>query len=87
MGKGQQSIVDQMRANPAGDWSLKEVLQEAERAGLTIREPKRGSHYTVSSPYLERIETVPYGRPVRPVYVRKVVAMIKQHLAAKEREK
>lgn len=69
---------------PAGDWRIVDVLRLADRAGLKARAPNGGSHYTFSSPHVEQIQTVPYKRPIRSVYIKKFAVLVRQHLSALE---
>lgn len=73
-----------MRENPRDDWRIEQIVAEAERAGVLVRIPSGGSHYTFASPYLSKIETVPHKRPIKPVYVRRLCRFIADHLEAGE---
>jgi predicted RNA binding protein YcfA (HicA-like mRNA interferase family) len=35
-----------------------------------------GSHYKIAHPAIAQILTVPFKRPIKPVYIRKLVAFI-----------
>lgn len=65
-----------MRANPKGDWTIEDIERVCLRFGLTCSAPRRGSHYKVSHPAAAEILTIPAHRPVKPVYIRQLVAMI-----------
>jgi len=65
-----------MRINPKGDWTIDDVEQVCRRFGLTCSAPKRGDHYKVSHPTIQEILTIPAHRPIRPVYIRRLVVMI-----------
>ncbi len=69
-------MLEAMRANPAGDWTISDIEKVAKGVGLTVRTPRRGSHYTISHPDLDEILTIPARRPLKPVYLRKFVSMI-----------
>jgi hypothetical protein len=58
----------------------------ADRIGLIMRKPARGSHYTFASPHTDRIETVPFDRPIKTVYVRRFAVLATRHIAAEEKE-
>jgi hypothetical protein len=66
-----------MRRNPAGDWTIADVIAAC-RANDMYCEPPRGggSHYKVGHPHLAAKLTIPYRRPIKPVYIRKLVALI-----------
>jgi hypothetical protein len=46
------------------------------RFGLTCSAPRRGDHHKVSHPAVPEILTIPAHRPIKPVYIRRLVAMI-----------
>ena len=69
-------LLERMRANPRGDWTIQNMQTVAREFGITIRPPKRGDHYTASHPDLEEILTIPARRPIKPVYVKRFVSMI-----------
>ena len=64
-----------MRANPR-DWRIGDVEAVCRRHGLVVTPPKRGSHYKVRHPGAPDILTIPADRPVKPVYIRKLVELI-----------
>jgi hypothetical protein len=66
-----------MRANPAGDWSINDVEAACREYGIRCTSPTGGgSHYKVSHPSRRDILTIPSRRPVKPVYIRKLVRFI-----------
>ena len=68
-----------MRANPNGDWTMKDVEAVCATNGMTCRPPTGGgSHFKVSHPDFYDILTVPARRPIKSVYIRKLVALITQ---------
>ncbi len=69
--------LQKMRANPQGDWTISDVEAVCAAYGLACRPPRGGgSHYGVSHPQIPDILTVPSRRPIKPVYIRKLVKMI-----------
>jgi hypothetical protein len=71
------SLLEKMRANPRADWTINDVVAVCGRHGLICKPPKGGgSHYKVSHPLSEMILTVPSRRPIKPIYIRKLVQMI-----------
>jgi len=64
-----------MRANPQG-WTIADVERACSQVGLACKPPKRGSHYKISHPALPEILTVPFKRPIKPVYIRELLRMI-----------
>jgi hypothetical protein len=68
-----------MRANPAGNWTIKDVKAACETDGMACNPPSGGgSHFKVSHPEISAILTVPSRKPIKAIYIRKVVAMIAQ---------
>lgn len=69
--------LERMRANPKADWRIDDVIAACREYGVTC-DPARGggSHYKVSHPRAEIALAVPSRRPIKPVYIRQVVAMI-----------
>lgn len=75
MARGANSRLERMRANPAGDWTIADVQAVCRDHVLTCRPPSNGSHYKISHPAIATILSVPSRRPIKEVYVRKLVRM------------
>ena len=71
-------LLDRMRRNPAGDWTIKDVERLCREHGLTCTPPSGGSHDKVSHPRIRHILTVPARRPLKPVYIRKLTHMVEE---------
>ena len=65
-----------MRANPAGDWSVGDISRVCRSFGISFEAPTRGSHYKVSHSSQVAIVTIPYKRPIKPVYIRNFVRFV-----------
>lgn len=63
-----------MRADPQ-DWRIAELETIALAFGLKVRK-SRGSHVVFWHPAVVEALTVPARRPIKPVYVRRFVALI-----------
>lgn len=64
-----------MRRNPAGDWSIADVRRLCDGLGWACLPPSGGgSHWKVVIPGSEAILTIPARRPIKPVYVRMLMA-------------
>jgi predicted RNA binding protein YcfA (HicA-like mRNA interferase family) len=63
-----------MRDNPKADWRIEQFKALAEQFGVQWRQPGT-SHVTFVAPNGESV-TVPSHKPVKPVYVRRFVAML-----------
>ena len=75
---GQMSdLLERMRSNPRGDWSIRDIERLCHEYDVTCAPPKGGgSHYKISDRRIPSILTVPFRRPIKPVYIRKLVAFI-----------
>jgi hypothetical protein len=69
--------LERMRRNPVGDWNIRDV-EAVCREYAVLCEPARGggSHYKVAHARMAEKLTIPYKRPIKPVYIRKLVAFI-----------
>lgn len=65
-----------MRNNPR-DWRIDDLLSVAAHHGIEIRNDG-GSHHVFSHPFISEAVCVPAHRPIKPVYVRRFVALIDQ---------
>jgi hypothetical protein len=69
-------LLERMRRNPAGDWRLHEVEAVCREYGIMVRPGKGTSHMHVKHPSAREILTIPARRPIKPVYIRKLVRYI-----------
>ncbi len=69
--------LEEMRANPRGDWRISDVETVCRQHGI-VCEPARGgsSHYKVGHPRMRSKLSIPFARPIKPVYIRELVAFI-----------
>lgn len=74
MGKFEK-LLEKMRRNPRDDWKMENLLSIAKRLQIEVRNSD-GSHHTFSYPGVEEDVTVPYKRPIKPVYIKKFLALI-----------
>ena len=71
------NLLERMRRNPAGDWAIGDVESVCRAYGINCVPPTGGgSHYKVSHTSQREILTVPFRRPIKPVYIRKLVRFI-----------
>jgi hypothetical protein len=69
--------LEQMRANPKADWKIADVEAVCREFGIECRPSRSGSsHYQVKHPGVREILTVPFKRPVKAVYIRRLVEMV-----------
>lgn len=66
--------LDRMRNNPH-DWRIDDLLTVAERYGVDVRN-NGGSHHVFSAAGIADSLCVPAHRPVKPVYIKRFIAMI-----------
>ena len=72
-------LLEQMRRNPAGDWTIKDIQRLCERLGWECLPPSGGgSHWKVAVPGSDTILTIPAKRPIKPVYIRKLMEFVKE---------
>ena len=68
--------LQKMRRNPSG-WRIEELQTVAEANSIEWRRPGRGgSHVIFSAPGVREIVSVPSKRPIKPIYVKKFLALI-----------
>lgn len=71
------ALLEQMRRNPQGDWTIKDVERVcAEHAVICNAPTGGGSHYKVSFRRISHIQTIPFKRPIKPVYIRRLVLFL-----------
>ena len=69
--------LEAMRANPTGDWRIGDVERLCAEHGLRCSPPRGGgSHYKIGHPMIADLLSVPFARPVKSVYIRKLVQMV-----------
>ncbi len=82
-----RSLLEQMRANPKGDWNINDVEKVCTECGCELRPPSTGSHYIAVSHRLLGHMTIPARRPIKPIYIRHLVHMIDSHLSTEQEPK
>jgi hypothetical protein len=70
-------LLEQMKRNPHGDWTIKDVETVCAQHNVSCKPPTGGgSHYKVYHPRIDHIQTVPFKRPIKPVYIRRLVRFL-----------
>ena len=69
-----ERLLDSMRANPKGDWTPGNVKAVARAYGLAFRQ--RGTSHAVVTNALGRHLTIPMHKPIKPLYIRRLVELI-----------
>jgi len=68
--------LQKMRRNPVG-WRIEELQMIAEANLVEWRKPGRGgSHAIFTAPGVREIVSVPSRRPMKPVYIKKFLALV-----------
>jgi predicted RNA binding protein YcfA (HicA-like mRNA interferase family) len=73
MGKAEK-LLEKMRANPR-DWRIESLEAVARRYGISVRKTG-GSHFVFIHPDSELMVTVPFKRPIKPVYIFQFLALL-----------
>ena len=72
-----RSRLEDMRANPRANWRISDVQAVCEEFGVTFATPRGGgSHCKITHPSQREILTIPFKRPIKPVYIRKLVEFV-----------
>ena len=69
-------LLSAMRQNP-NDWAMAKLLTVARRHGLEVRSTG-GSHHVFSHASVRDPLSVPAHRPIKAIYVKRLVALIDQ---------
>jgi hypothetical protein len=81
-----KSLLARMRANPVADWVISDVHKLCREHGLTLSPPSGGSHYFVSSQFVEGSLSVPARRPIKAIYIKQLVSLCDAHLEVLEEQ-
>lgn len=69
--------LEEMRRHPAGDWRIEDVAALCGEFGVLCASPRGGgSHYKIAHPRMAEKLTIPFKRPIKAVYIRKLVAFV-----------
>jgi len=69
-----EKLLAKMRTNPR-DWRIEEIESIAKRFGVDVRKTG-GSHFVFLHPDSELAVTIPFKRPIKPVYVTQFLALL-----------
>jgi len=78
-----EKLLARMRANPR-DWSVNDVETICRAFRLDFDRPSGGSHYGISDSTQVDHLTVPFARPIKPIYIRHLVHFVDAVLAARK---
>lgn len=70
-------LLDRMRSNPAGDWTIGDIERLCRSYGINCKPPAGGgSHYKIAHGEIADILTIPARRPIKPKYIRLLVRFV-----------
>ncbi|TAN41529.1 MAG: addiction module toxin, HicA family [Nitrospirae bacterium] len=72
----EEKMLQKMKNNPR-DWSIENIITVTGRHGIECRNDG-GSHNVFSHPEIAEAVTVPAHRPIKPVYIKKIVELIEK---------
>ena len=71
--------LEQMRRNPQGNLAINDIEKLCAEFDVICAPPRGGgSHYRVAHPKMIEKLTIPYKRPIKPIYIKKLVGFIDQ---------
>ena len=69
--------LEQMRWNPKADWRIEDVQTVCKEFDIICERSRSGSsHYKVAHPSQHEILTIPFKRPIKSVYIRKLIEFV-----------
>ena len=72
-----EKLSARMRQNPAGDWTITDIERLCAGLGWRCLPPTGGgSHWKVAAPDGPMILTIPARRPIKAIYIRKLLTMM-----------
>jgi hypothetical protein len=80
MARGEK-LLERMRANPR-DWRIEDVRTLCRAYELDFDKPAGGSHYGVRDPGTAQKVTIPFAKPIKPVYIKLLVRLVETLIAA-----
>lgn len=70
-------LLDRMRRNPSGDLTIRDVETLCRQHRILYQPPRGGgSHDEIAHPLMVEKLTIPNKRPIRPVYIRHLIAFV-----------
>ena len=75
MSRGAKRL-EAMRRNPRADWRIEDVVALCSAFDIRCAKPPGGSHYGISDATQVEILTVPFARPIKPLYIRRLVEFV-----------
>ncbi len=66
---------------------MSDVETLCKQFGLKLCKPTTGSHYMVASDHVLGGQSVPYCRPIKSIYIKRLVSLCDAHIGYKEKKK
>jgi hypothetical protein len=70
-----EKLLNNMRQNPSADWTIDNLMVIAKRLGIEVRN-SNGSHHVFSFSRIGQDLTVPFRRPIKPIYIKKFIVLV-----------
>ena len=71
--------LERMRGNPRGNWTITDVEKLCSEFNVLCSPPRGGgSHYKIAHARVAEKLTIPYKRPIKPIYIKMLVGFIDQ---------
>jgi hypothetical protein len=77
-----EKLLERMRGNPR-DWRIEDVAALCNAFEIDFDSPSGGSHYGVSHSARVHALTIPFARPIKQVYIKKLVRFVDAVIAAR----
>jgi hypothetical protein len=77
--KLESRVLEKMRANQKGDWTVSDIETVCKQLGMTLT-PAKGSHCKVSSPHIDGIFIFPAKRPIKRWYIKNLLIFADVHV-------
>ena len=71
-----KKLLKAMQANPQADWKPDNIKTVARAYGLTLRQ--KGTSHAVVTNTLGKHLTIPMHKPIKPLYIRRLVELIEE---------
>lgn len=69
--------LERMRANPQNGWTISDIEALCREFDIICMSNRAGgSHYKITHASQHGILTIPFKRPIKPVYIRKLVDFV-----------
>jgi hypothetical protein len=70
-------LLERMRRNPQADWTIENIEKVCAQYNVSCESARGGgSHYRLFGKRVDHIVTVPFGRSVKPIHIRRVVRFL-----------